>query len=548
MRPTTPPTARLPPLPRAGATSVRRRAQARRRKGRRAGQAASGDVPRGKPSVLAPPRRDRPRPRRHRWRRRRRLQGPPPGRRGLPRVQRLPGPRHGRGPRDHRRRVPAARAIAQTLADHDVVKSSKAFVDAANNDPKSAGIQPGIYDDEEADEGVRRPRAPRRPQEPPRSPASSSPRDCGRARSTRSCRRPPASRWRSTSRRPSRSTSSACRRRPRATSRATSSRPATSSAPPRRPSTSSSRWSPSRRSGSRRSASHPTAWSASSRSRASSRGRPRTRPTARRSPGSSRTGSRPKMSLGFDSTVNYIFKKRGVPTQEMLDSNSPYNTRRFPGLPPGPIANPGESALRAAASPAAGPWLYFVTVNLDTGETKFAATYAEHQAQRRAVPAVVQADQGQVLTSAPRRPTCAVWGSPIAHSLSPVLHRAAYAALGLHDWSYDRREVDASGVRRRPRRARRRRWRGLSLTMPLKEVALAAAARRRRGRARPPARPTPSSRPTAGWHAHNTDVHGIDDRAARGADAPTPPRRSSSAAGPRPALPSLPSRRRARGG
>jgi UPF0755 protein len=86
-----------------------------------------------------------------------------------------------------------------------------------------------------------------------------------------------------------------------------------------------------------------------------------------------------KMSLGFDSTVNYIFKKRGVPTQEMLDSNNPYNTRRFPGLPPGPISNPGESALKAAAAPVAGPWLYFVTVDLDTGETKFAATYPEHQ-------------------------------------------------------------------------------------------------------------------------------------------------------------------------
>jgi UPF0755 protein len=86
-----------------------------------------------------------------------------------------------------------------------------------------------------------------------------------------------------------------------------------------------------------------------------------------------------KMSLGFDSTVNYIFKKRGVPTQEMLDSDNPYNTRRFTGLPPGPISNPGESALEAAAGPVAGPWLYFVTVNLDTGETKFAATYEEHQ-------------------------------------------------------------------------------------------------------------------------------------------------------------------------
>jgi UPF0755 protein len=83
-------------------------------------------------------------------------------------------------------------------------------------------------------------------------------------------------------------------------------------------------------------------------------------------------------SIGFDSTVNYIFKKRGVPTQEMLDSNSPYNTRRFKGLPPGPIANPGESAIQAAAAPPAGDWFYFVTVDLCTGETKFAVTAADH--------------------------------------------------------------------------------------------------------------------------------------------------------------------------
>ncbi|MEO7446686.1 MAG: endolytic transglycosylase MltG [Humibacillus sp.] len=84
-------------------------------------------------------------------------------------------------------------------------------------------------------------------------------------------------------------------------------------------------------------------------------------------------------SIGFDSTVNYIFKKRGVPTQAMLDSDSPYNTRRFKGLPPGPISNPGESALKAAAAPPAGAWFYFVTVNLCTGETRFAVSAADHQ-------------------------------------------------------------------------------------------------------------------------------------------------------------------------
>ncbi|MFE2235744.1 shikimate dehydrogenase [Streptomyces sp. NPDC059442] len=68
---------------------------------------------------------------------------------------------------------------------------------------------------------------------------------------------------------------------------------------------------------------------------------------------------------------------------------------------------------------------------------------------------------------APRR--AAVLGSPIAHSLSPVLHRAAYAALGLTDWSYDRFEVDEEALPGfvaglDPS------WAGLSLTMPLKRA------------------------------------------------------------------------------
>jgi shikimate dehydrogenase len=65
----------------------------------------------------------------------------------------------------------------------------------------------------------------------------------------------------------------------------------------------------------------------------------------------------------------------------------------------------------------------------------------------------------------------AVLGSPIAHSLSPVLHRAAYDALGLADWSYDASEVDESGLA--PFLAGLDpTWAGLSLTMPLKRVAL----------------------------------------------------------------------------
>ncbi len=109
--------------------------------------------------------------------------------------------------------------------------------------------------------------------------------------------------------------------------------------------------------------------------------------------------------------------------------------------------------------------------------------------------------QGQVLT-----PWCAVWGSPIAHSLSPVLHRAAYASLGL-DWDYGRREVDADGFAEAFAGVGEA-CRGLSLTMPLKEAALAAAdladdTARATGAANTLV-PTP-----AGWSAHNTDVEGI---------------------------------------
>ena len=63
----------------------------------------------------------------------------------------------------------------------------------------------------------------------------------------------------------------------------------------------------------------------------------------------------------------------------------------------------------------------------------------------------------------------AVLGSPIAHSLSPVLHRAAYAALGLDDWTYTAIECDEAGL---PALLLDRQWAGLSLTMPLKRTVL----------------------------------------------------------------------------
>jgi UPF0755 protein len=87
------------------------------------------------------------------------------------------------------------------------------------------------------------------------------------------------------------------------------------------------------------------------------------------------------MKLQFDSTVHYVTGKSASvgTTDAERATDSPYNTYLYDGLPPGPISAPGTRALDAAAEPPAGDWLYFVSVNTDTGETKFAATWAEHE-------------------------------------------------------------------------------------------------------------------------------------------------------------------------
>lgn len=81
--------------------------------------------------------------------------------------------------------------------------------------------------------------------------------------------------------------------------------------------------------------------------------------------------------LQIDATVNYALDRSlvAVPSSSDLEVDSPYNTYRNAGLPPGPIEAPGDDALAAAANPAEGDWLFYVTVNLATGETKFTADY-----------------------------------------------------------------------------------------------------------------------------------------------------------------------------
>lgn len=85
------------------------------------------------------------------------------------------------------------------------------------------------------------------------------------------------------------------------------------------------------------------------------------------------------MPLQMDSTLNYALDRSTLDTTASdTRVDSPYNTYRHKGLPPTPIGNPGEEALRAVVSPPEGNWLYFVTVG--PGDTRFTADYAEHLA------------------------------------------------------------------------------------------------------------------------------------------------------------------------
>jgi UPF0755 protein len=84
------------------------------------------------------------------------------------------------------------------------------------------------------------------------------------------------------------------------------------------------------------------------------------------------------MPLQMDSTINYALGRSTLATSTGdTRINSPYNSYQRMGLPPTPIDNPGEEAMRAAIDPTPGDWLYFVTVK--PGDTRFTADYAEHR-------------------------------------------------------------------------------------------------------------------------------------------------------------------------
>lgn len=104
------------------------------------------------------------------------------------------------------------------------------------------------------------------------------------------------------------------------------------------------------------------------------------------------------MQLQMDSTAQYGYGElhagsASTSKQAQHDDNA-WNTYSIPGLPKGPIASPSDDAINAAMHPAQGPWLYFVTINMRTGETQFSVTYEEHQQGVKRMQAWCKANPG----------------------------------------------------------------------------------------------------------------------------------------------------------
>jgi shikimate dehydrogenase len=126
------------------------------------------------------------------------------------------------------------------------------------------------------------------------------------------------------------------------------------------------------------------------------------------------------------------------------------------------------------------------------------------------------------VTVGPTRHRAAVLGTPIAHSLSPVIHTAGFAAAGLLDWSYtavECAEAELPGLVA----GLGAEWAGLSLTMPLKEVALTVASAASPVATALGAANTLVRRPDGTWYADNTDAPGMV-QVLRDAGVPDAPR------------------------
>ena len=100
-----------------------------------------------------------------------------------------------------------------------------------------------------------------------------------------------------------------------------------------------------------------------------------------------------KMRLDIDATVQYAVGEWRPLTAADLASDSPYNTRKFPGLPPGPIANPGLASIEAAAHPKQSAFLYYVAREDGTNRHYFAKTLGEFETRKTRAQANAAAKQ-----------------------------------------------------------------------------------------------------------------------------------------------------------
>ncbi|MCL3862854.1 endolytic transglycosylase MltG [Actinotalea sp. K2] len=87
------------------------------------------------------------------------------------------------------------------------------------------------------------------------------------------------------------------------------------------------------------------------------------------------------MRLEIDASIAYGLNKPGteLTTEDLRTADTPYNLHQRTGLPPTPIASPSAASIDAVLNPEDGDWIFWATINLDTGETRFSATYDEHR-------------------------------------------------------------------------------------------------------------------------------------------------------------------------